>query len=93
MAPTTPIQKITFTQWIKHPTTAMMIFAVSAVWILLFIITDMARGSTKDCMEQVRYLRERVEKLERQVDDYTTANMIQRGVITKLADSLASKGG
>ena len=46
-----------------------------------------------DCMEQVMYLRERVEKLERQVDDYTTANMIQRGVITKLADSLASKGG
>lgn len=92
MAPT-PISKISFIQWLKHPTTAMMIAAVSAVWILIFMVTDMAKDSNRDCMEQVTYLRERVEKLEHQLDEYTTAYMVQRGVITKLADSLATKGG
>ncbi|MGJ1499629.1 hypothetical protein ACR79R_20115 [Sphingobacterium spiritivorum] len=30
---------------------------------------------SKECMNQVEYLRERVEKLEKQVDDYTKAVM------------------
>lgn len=92
MAPTT-ITKITFLQWLKHPTTAMMIAAVSAVWVLIFMVTDMAKDSNKDCMEQVTYLRDRVEKLEKQVDAYTTTIMTLRGANTKLADSLATKGG
>lgn len=46
-----------------------------------------------DCMEQVMYLRERVEKLETQVDDYTTTIMALRGANSRLADSLATKGG
>lgn len=92
MAPT-PITKISFIQWLKHPTTAMMIAAVSAVWILIFMVTDMAKDSNRDCMEQVTYLRERVTKLERQVDAYTTTIMALRGANSKLADSLATKGG
>lgn len=46
-----------------------------------------------DCMEQVMYLRERVDKLETQVDDYTTTIMALRGANSRLADSLATKGG
>lgn len=71
----------------------MMIAAVSAVWVLIFMVTDMAKDSNKDCMEQVTYLRDRVEKLEKQVDAYTTTIMTLRGANTRLADSLASKGG
>lgn len=80
MAPT-PITKITFLQWLKHPTTAMMIAAVSAVWILIFMVTDMAKDSNKDCMEQVAYLRDRVDKLEKQQDDYIRAMMYKDGQI------------
>lgn len=85
--------KITFEQWVKHPTTAMLVIAMTVASVLVHVLISRTENSNKDCMEQVMYLRERVDKLEKQVDDYTTANMIQRGVITKLADSLASKGG
>ena len=88
-----PVSKITLKEWIRHPTTILLLITVNVIWILIFMVTDMAKDSNKDCMEQVIYLRERVTKLEKQLDEYTTANIIQRGVITKLADSLAVKGG
>ena len=88
-----PVSKFSLKEWVRHPTTIMLFLTVNVIWILIFMVTDMAKDSNKDCMEQVIYLRERVTKLEEQVDEYTTAYMIQRGVITKLADSLATKGG
>lgn len=56
----------------------------------LFKSTD---GRNDDCKEQVDRLWERVYKLEAQIDDYTTTIMALKGANSKLADSLATKGG
>lgn len=86
-------QKITFKEWVKHPTTAMMVIALTIASMLVHVLLSRTADSNKECMEQVMYLRERVSKLERQVDTYTTTIMALRGANSKLADSLASKGG
>lgn len=88
-----PVSKFSLKEWVKHPTTIMLFVTVNVIWVLIFMVTDMAKDSNKDCMEQVMYLRERVTKLERQVDAYTTTIMALRGANSKLADSLATKGG
>lgn len=46
-----------------------------------------------DCMENVDRLWTRVNQLEAQIDKYTTTIMALRGANSKLADSLATKGG
>ncbi len=88
-----PVSKFSLKELVKHPTTILLFITVNVIWILIFMVTDMAKDSNRDCMEQVTYLRERVTKLERQVDDYTTTIMALRGANSKLADSLATKGG
>lgn len=71
--------------------TVMIVTALLTTFVnKLFDTTD---DRSAECMEQVMYLRERVSKLERQVDQYTTAIMAKDGQIKKLADSLATKGG
>lgn len=69
------VNRYTLKEWVRHPTTIILIVAVNVIWVLIFVITDSAKDSNKDCLEQVAYLRERVEKLEKQVDDYTKAVM------------------
>lgn len=75
MADFSTVNRYTLKEWVRHPTTIILIVAVNVIWVLIFVITDSAKDSNKDCLEQVAYLRERVEKLERQVDDYTKAVM------------------
>ncbi|NGM63524.1 hypothetical protein G5B30_16565 [Sphingobacterium sp. SGG-5] len=75
MADFNTVNRYTLKEWVRHPTTIILIVAVNVIWVLIFVITDSAKDSNKDCLEQVAYLRERVEKLEKQVDDYTKAVM------------------
>lgn len=87
--------KYTLKEWIKHPTTIILIVAVNVVWILIFTITNMAQDKSKECMEQVVYLRDRLERVERQVDEYTTAIMYKDAQIKNrdsVIDSLVKKG-
>ena len=77
-----PASKFTLKEWVRHPTTILLISVTFIAWGVTWLYV-------KSQLEQVTYLRARVEKLESQIDEYTTANMIQRGVITNLADSLA----
>lgn len=86
-----PGNKFSLREWVKHPTTILLFIAINVVWILIFTVTGMAQDKNKECMEQVMYLRDRVTALEEQVDTYTTATLIQRGVITRLTDSLSQK--
>lgn len=79
-----PVTKFTLKEWVKHPTTILLIVVTLLAWGILTMYVNSQ-------LEQVKYLRERVTKLEKQLDEYTTANLIQRGVITQLADSLATK--
>lgn len=88
------INKYSLKEWIKHPTTIMLIIAMNVIWILIFIITDSAKTSNKECMEQVVYLRERIEKLEIQTDSYTRTVLFKDMQIKKqnqLIDSLYRK--
>lgn len=75
------ISKYTLKEWVRHPTTIILIVAVNVIWVLVFTITDGAKDSNKDCLEQVTYLRDRVEKLEKQLDSYTTAVMFQEAQV------------
>lgn len=87
--------KYTLKEWIQHPTTIILIIAINVVWVLIFMVTDMAKDKSKECMEQVVYLRERLEKVEKQVDEYTTAIMYKDGQIKvrdNVIDSLSKKG-
>ncbi len=82
-------------QLIKNPLAAMLILAVT---IIQMFIQDTLRRSniaSKECMEQVMYLRERVEKLETQTDAYTRTVLFKDMQIKKqsqLIDSLYRKG-
>ena len=81
-------------QLIKNPLAAMLILAVT---IIQMFIQDTLRRSniaSKECMEQVMYLRERVEKLETQTDAYTRTVLFKDMQIKKqsqLIDSLYRK--
>ena len=77
----------------KYALAAMVMILTAILTTVMNKLFDSTDDRSADCLEQVMYLRERVTKLEKQLDEYTTAYMVQRGVITKLADSLATKGG
>lgn len=82
-----PASKYTLKEWVRHPTTIILIISVNVIWILVFMVVDMGRDKSKECMEQVAYLRERVEKLEKQLDEYTTAIIFKNGQI-KVRDNV-----
>lgn len=71
------VNKYTLSQWIRHPTTILLIVAISIIQALIWHVVKKSDVSAKDCMEQVSYLRDRVEKLELQVDEYTKAVMFK----------------
>lgn len=81
-----PVTKFTLAQWIKHPTTILLIAVTALAWGIMVLYVNSQ-------LEQVTYLRERVAKLEKQVDQYTTSIMLKDSQIKVLADSLVSKGG
>lgn len=82
-----PVNKYTLKEWVRHPTTIMLIVAVNLVWVLILVVVNMGKDQSADCMEQVSYLRERVVKLERQLDEYTTAMIFKNGQI-KVRDNV-----
>lgn len=88
------MEKLTLKEWVKHPTTILLIFAVT---IIQMFIQNTIRGSDvriEECMEQVMYLRGRVEVLEEQADEYTKAVLFKDMQIKKqsqLIDSLYRK--
>lgn len=77
----------------KWPLAVVVMILTALLTTFINKLFDTTDDRSADCMEQVMYLRERVTKLEKQVDSYTTTIMTLRGVNTRLADSLASKGG
>lgn len=77
----------------KWPLAILVMIVTALLTTFVNKLFDTTEDRSADCMEQVMYLRDRVTKLEKQVDAYTTTIMTLRGANTKLADSLASKGG
>lgn len=78
--------KIPLKDWVKHPTTVMLIFAVSAAWALLFVYTKTLSQRSSECLEQVQYLRDRVSKLEMQQDEYVRTIMQKEMLIENLKE-------
>lgn len=88
------MEKLTLTEWIKHPTTILLVLAVTG--LQMFIQRTIRRSDVRseECMEQVMYLRGRVEVLEEQADEYTKAVLFKDMQIKKqsqLIDSLYRK--
>ncbi|WP_262246946.1 hypothetical protein [Parapedobacter soli] len=77
----------------KYPLAVLVMIVTALLTTFINKLFSTSDDRSADCIEQVMYLRERVTKLERQVDSYTTTIMALRGANTKLADSLAQKGG
>lgn len=63
--------KITFNQLRRYPTTVILLVAVTIIQYLIQHTVRRSDASTMECMEQVEYLRIRVDKLEGQLDNYT----------------------
>lgn len=77
----------------KYPLAVLVMIVTALLTTFINKLFSTSDDRSADCIEQVMYLRERVDKLETQVDQYTTTIMALRGVNTRLADSLAAKGG
>ena len=88
MIPENSITKFTLKDWVRHPTTILLVTVTMIAWGVTWIYVQSQ-------LEQVTYLRDRVDKLEKQVDQYTTAIMYKDGQIKMrdiVIDSLARKG-
>lgn len=70
MTPTGTVNRYTLKEWLYHPTTIMLIVSINIIWILLFVVTDSAKNQSKECIEQVMYLRKRVDVLEQSQIEY-----------------------
>lgn len=78
----------------KYPLAVLVMIVTALLTTFINKLFSTSDDRSADCIEQVMYLRDRVDKLETQVDQYTTTIMALRGANIKLADSLvASKGG
>jgi len=93
MAPTTPVQKITFQQWLRHPTTAMMVIAVSLVWIAVLVIINMSGDRVDDWKEECGKKDKTIAEQQQQIYKFTNALIIQMTVNRNLADSVKTLKG
>lgn len=59
----------------KYPLAFVVFFVTALLTTFVNKLFSTNDDRSRECMEQVSYLRDRVEKLEKQVDDYTTAVM------------------
>lgn len=59
----------------KYPLAFVVFFVTVLLTTFVNKLFSTNDDRSRECMEQVDYLRERVEKLEKQVDDYTKAVM------------------
>lgn len=59
----------------KYPLAFVVFFVTTLLTTFVNKLFSTNDDRSRECMEQVTYLRERVEKLEVQVDDYTKAVM------------------
>lgn len=59
----------------KYPLAFVVFFVTALLTTFVNKLFSTNDDRSRECMEQVAYLRDRVEKLEKQVDDYTTAVM------------------
>jgi len=84
------VNKYTVAQWVKHPTTLLLVFTVTIIQMLIQHTVRRSDTSTKECMEQVEYLRVRVDKLESQLDEYTRAVMFKDMQIKKQTQAIDS---
>ena len=73
-----------------NPITAILVIAVVIIQSLINDIVRKSDASTLECIEQVEYLRIRLDKLEGQVDEYTRAILFKDVQIKKQADAIDS---
>ncbi|MEI2271839.1 hypothetical protein OHD16_06760 [Sphingobacterium sp. ML3W] len=59
----------------KYPLAFVVFFVTVLLTTFVNKLFSTNDDRSRECMEQVDYLRERVDKLEKQVDDYTKAVM------------------
>ena len=96
--PVNPVNKYTLKEWIRHPTTIMLIVAVNLIWILIIVIVNMGKDSgddrNRDCQRQLVRSQAREEALQEQLDKYTMTILFKDGQILvrdNVIDSLKKK--
>jgi len=67
--------------WIRHPTTILLIIVSVVAYSVIFIYVQSQ-------LEQVNYLKERVAKLELQLDKYTNTILFKEATEKELKDKL-----
>lgn len=80
--PTLP--KFTLKDWIRHPTTILLIVVTGIAWGVLWIYVNSQ-------LVQVEYLKGRVTKLEEQVDKYTNTILFKEATEKGLKDIIQNQ--
>lgn len=75
----TDVNRFTLKEWVKHPTTILLMvvtgIAYSVIWIYV-----------QSQLEQVEYLKDRVAKLEAQLDKYTNTILFKEATEKQLKE-------
>lgn len=77
MNQTPNIPKISLKDWLKHPTTILLMIVTTIAYTVTFIYV-------RSQLEQVTYLKDRVAKLELQLDNYTTTILFKEATEKEL---------
>lgn len=80
-SPLPNIPKFTLRDWVKHPTTILLVIVTGAAWIILFVYVNSQ-------LTQVEYLKNRVSKLELQIDKYTNTILFKEATEKSLKDTI-----
>ncbi|WP_437918597.1 hypothetical protein [Sphingobacterium sp. LRF_L2] len=79
-----PVNRFTLSQWIKHPTTILLIIVTSVAYGIGFLYI----ASLND---QIKYLKQRTTSLESKLDEYTATILFQEAKEKGLKDELVKK--
>lgn len=93
--PTPQIPKVTLSQWIKNPTSVLLMLVTNFLWILGVIFTRTVSTSNDkneaNYKAQIEYLHEQIEKKDETIKDYATVMLYRNSQIKtrdRVIDSL-----
>lgn len=78
------LSKFTVKDWVKHPTTILLAIVSTVAYTVIFIYVNSQ-------LAQVEYLKERVSKLETQLDKYTNTILFKEATEKELKEKVTAQ--
>lgn len=84
------INKIPLRDWVKHPTTIMLLVAVNLIWILIVFIVNSSSDSKEDCQKELDNYRAMLREKDQIINDYTKTILFKDAQIKNRESALDS---